>query len=162
MSEHPVDKLVRDYQDRITQGSFVGIYALDEASQDRVMECQAESCAQAFVELFEIPDDLDLEGFLEKMRMGGSSKVEIKRDGNTIRWEELHDGRCVCPLVTREVIPLDRALCRCAVHWLRKLFERRVEGPVRVTLLDSVALGGQNCVFQVVLGDDSPGPTPRV
>jgi hypothetical protein len=161
MSEHPVDKLVRDYQDRITQGSFAGIYALDEASQDRVMECQAESCAQAFVELFQISDDLDLEGFLEKMRMGGSSKVEIERDGNIIRWEELHGGRCVCPLVTREVIPLDVALCRCAVHWLRKLFERRVEGPVRVMLLDSVALGGQNCVFQVVVDDDSPAPARR-
>jgi hypothetical protein len=155
MADHPLDKMVRDFQDRITRGTFEGVYDLDGANLDRVMDCQAESCAQAFVELFQISDDLDLDAFLEKMKLGGSSKVEIQRDGNTIRWEEQHAGKCVCPLVTRQVIPLDPALCRCAVHWLRKLFERRAQGAVRVRLLDSVAFGSENCVFEVVVDEPS-------
>jgi hypothetical protein len=90
------------------------------------------------------------------MQMGGSSKIRIERDGNTILWEEQHEGQCVCPLVTREVVPLAPALCGCAKHWLRMLFERRVRGPVHVELLDSAAKGGQNCVFRVTLDDPSP------
>jgi hypothetical protein len=160
MADDPNEKLLYAYQDRITRGCYEGIYQLDEASLDRVMECQASECARAFVELFQIPDDLDLDAFLERMQMGGSSKIGVRREGNTILWEEFHGGRCVCPLVTREVIPLDPALCGCAVHWLRKLFERRVKGPVHVELVDSAAHGNENCVFRVTIDDPSPPDRP--
>jgi hypothetical protein len=153
MSEDPVEKIVRDFQDRITRGTYDGIYRLDEPDLDHVMECQAAACATAFAELYQIPDDLDLDGFLEKMEMGGSSKIRIRREGNTILWEELHGGQCVCPLVTRGVVPLEPGLCRCAVHWLRKLFEQHVRGPVQVEMLDSAALDGENCVFRVSIED---------
>jgi hypothetical protein len=156
MSDNPIEKLIRDFQDGITRGTYDGIYALDEPGLERVMECQADACVRAYVDLYQIPADLDLDAFLERIRMGGSSKVEIRRDGNTILFEELHGGQCVCPLVTREVIPLKPQLCRCAVHWLRKLFERHVRGPVRVELVDSAAQGSQNCVFRVEIDDPSP------
>jgi hypothetical protein len=74
MPEDPNEKLVRDFQDRIVQGCYRGIYGLDEAGLERVMECQADACAHAFLQLFGIPDDLDLDAFLEKMKLGGSSK----------------------------------------------------------------------------------------
>jgi hypothetical protein len=158
VAEHPAEKLVRDFQDRITRGSYDGIYALDEQSLDRVMECQAQACVGAYTELYQISEDLDLDAFLQKMTMGGSSKIRIRREGNTIQMEELHGGRCVCPLVTREVIPLEPGLCHCAVHWMRKLFERHVRGPVHVEMLDSAALGGENCVFRIEIEDPShPG-----
>jgi len=112
MSDNPIEKLIRDFQDSITRGTYDGIYALDEPGLERVMECQADACVRAYVDLYEIPADLDLDAFLEKMKMGGSSKVEIRRDGNMIFFEELHGGQCVCPLVTREVIPLEPQLCR--------------------------------------------------
>jgi hypothetical protein len=156
MSDDPVEKIVRDYQDRITRGAYRGLEALDDSSLDRVMECQAEECVRAFVDLYQISDELDLDAFLEKMKMGGSSKIEIERDGNTIVWKELHGGRCMCPLVTREVIPLQPGLCRCATHWLRMLVERHVRGPVRVELLDSPLRGGPHCVFRIEIDDVSP------
>lgn len=152
-SDHPLEKAIRDFQDRITEGTFQGIYALDEASRDRVMECQARACVRAFAEVYQIPADLDLEEFLERMRLGGSSKIRIERQGNTLLWEEQHEGRCVCPLVTRGVIPLDAALCGCAIHWLRMLIERHTEGSVHVELLESAAQGSPNCVFRVTLPD---------
>jgi len=158
MSDNPIEKLIRDFQDSITRGAYDGIYALDEPGLERVMECQAEACVRAYVDLYEIPAELGLEAFLEQMKMGGSSKIEIRREGNAILFEELHRGRCVCPLVTREVIPLEPRLCRCAVHWLRKLFERHVRGPVHVELVDSAALGSQSCIFRVEIADPSPPP----
>jgi hypothetical protein len=153
MTEHSIEALIRDYQDRITRGAYQGIYALDPRSRERVLECQAEACVRAFVELYQLSADLDLDAFLEKMELGGSSKIRIRRDGNTLMWEELHEGRCVCPLVTREVVPLEPGLCRCAVHWLRMLFERHVRAPVRVELVDSAARGNANCVFRVTIDD---------
>jgi len=155
MPDDPVEKIVRDFQEQIVRGAYDGIYALDEARLDHVMECQAASCAAAFTALYQIPDDLDLDGFLERMTLGGSSKIRVRREGDTILWEELHGGQCVCPLVTRGVIRLEPGLCRCAVHWVRKLFERHVRGPVRVELLDSAARGGENCVFRVTVEDPS-------
>ena len=38
MAEHPAEKLVRDDQDRITSGTYAGIYALDEPGPTQVME----------------------------------------------------------------------------------------------------------------------------
>jgi hypothetical protein len=156
MSDNPIEKLIRDFQDSITRGTYEGIYSLDEPALERVMECQADACVRAFADLYQIRADLDLDAFLERMTLGGSSKVAIQRNGNTILFEELHAGRCVCPLVTREVIPLEPGLCRCAVHWLRKLFERHVRGPVHVELVDSAALGNPNCVFRIEIEDPSP------
>jgi hypothetical protein len=157
VSDNPTEKLIRDFQDRITRGAYEGIYALDEAARDGVMQCQAHACVRAFTELYQISDDLDLDGFLEKMTMGGSSRIRIQReDPNTILWEELHEGECMCAFVTREVIPLEPGLCSCAVHWLRMLVERHVVGPVKVELLDSAAQGSENCVFRIEIEDPSP------
>jgi hypothetical protein len=156
MSDDPIEKLVRDFQDRIVRGTYDGVYRLEAPALDGVMECQASECVTAFTALYGIPDDLGLDAFLERMQLGGSSKISVERSGNEILWTEHHEGRCVCPLVSRGVIALDAKLCGCAEHWLRKLFERRVVGPVKVELLDSAAKGGQNCVFRVTIDDPSP------
>lgn len=153
MEESVVERMVRDFQDRITAGTWEGVCAVDEAARDQVLACQAASCVRAFAELYQIPRDLGLDAFLEKMAMGGSSKVEIERRGDEILWTELHEGRCVCPLVSRGVIPLDAKLCGCASHWLRMLFERHAGERVAVELVDSAARGGENCVFRVTLRD---------
>ena len=156
MSDNPIEKMIRDFQDDIIRGTYEGVYALDEPGLERVMECQATACVSAYADLYQIPGDLDLDGLLERLKLGGSSKIGIRREGNTIFLEELHGGQCVCPLVTREVVPLEPGLCRCAVHFMQKLFERHVRGPVRVELLDSAALGGQNCVFRIDIEDTAP------
>jgi predicted hydrocarbon binding protein len=150
--------MVRDFQDRITTGTWQGVCSIDAGARDKVLECQAASCVRAFAELYAIPHDLELADFLEKMRMGGSSRVVIERDGDDILWSEQHEGRCVCPLVTRNVIPLGTELCGCAAHWVRMLFERHARTRVAVELVESTAQGAENCVFRVkVLGAIDPG-----
>jgi len=114
----------------------------------------------AWAKLYGIPGELSLDEFLERLRMGGSSKIEIEREGNTLLWRELHEGECVCPLVTRGVVPLDDALCGCARHWVRTLLERHVVGPVEVEILESAARGDRNCTFRVQIGDDRHPTAP--
>ncbi len=152
MSDDWIADLVRDFQDTITRGTFAGISQLPEPQRDSVLACQARACVDEFVKLYDLPDNLDFDGFLARMTIGGPSKINVRRDGDTIVWEELHEGQCMCPLVRREVIPLQAMLCGCAVHWLRMLIERFAHRPCRVELLDSVARGSMNCVFSVTLG----------
>jgi hypothetical protein len=159
MSENSIEQMVRDFLARIIQGTFDGVYTLEEASRDRVMEHQAESCVRGYIELHQLPDDLDLDAFLERMETAEPGRIRIQRDGNAIIFDEPQGGQCSCPLVTQNVIPLRAELCRCSVSWIRKLFERHVRGPVRVEMLESVALGSQNCVFRIEI--DDPSPTAR-
>ncbi len=151
MAEDWIQQLIRDYQDTITKGLYEGIYRLEPKQLDGVMQCQAHACFEAFVKLYDIPEELDLDAFLERMSIGGPSKIAIRRDGDTILWEELHEGQCMCPLVKREVVALEPGLCVCAVHWVRKLIERHARRPARVEMLESVATGSRNCVFRITL-----------
>ena len=154
MSDDWIEQLTRDYQDVIVGGLYEGVYALGEESLDRVMRCQAEACFREFVKLYDLSESLDLDSFLSRMKTGGPSPIDIRRDGDTILWEERHGGRCMCPLVRREVVPLHTGLCRCAVHWLRMLIERHARRPAEVELLQSVAAGGDNCVFRISLASE--------
>jgi len=156
MAEDWIEQLMRDYQDRLTRGLYDGISQLPEQELDRVMQCQAHACVQEFVKLYDLPEHLDLDAFLERMKIGGPSKINVRRHGDTIFWEELHEGQCMCPLVKRDVIGLKPELCHCAVHWLRLLIERHARRGARVELIESVATGARNCVFRVILEPVSP------
>ena len=153
MTDDWLTEALRNYQDAGTRGTFEGIYSLDGEALDRVMHDQAEACVHAFVELFGISADLDLEAFLEHMQYGGSSKVHIERNGNDILWREEHHGECMCPLVKRGVIRLDEKLCVCAVHWLRMLVQRHTDEPVHVEMVESVAGGAESCTFRIRIGE---------
>lgn len=153
MGEDWIEQLMRDYQDSITTGVYDGVFRLPAAEVDTVMQCQAGACVEAFVKLYDLPDTLDFDTFLSRMTIGGPSKINIRRDGDVMYWEEMHEGQCMCPLVRRSVIALTPGLCGCAAHWLRMLVERFARRPARVELLESVADGRQNCVFRVTLGE---------
>ena len=155
MADDWIEQLARDYQDTITRGAYVGIYQLPEQQLDGFMACQAHACVNEFVKLYDLPEQLDLDTFLTRMATGGPSRINIQRSGDTIFWEEQHEGQCMCPFVRRDVIPLNPALCRCAVHWLRMLIERHARRPVHVELVDSVAKGGKNCLFRVTLSAEA-------
>lgn len=148
-----IEELKREFQDDITRGTFSGLMKLEHEQLDPVMECQAQACMESFVKLYDLPAHLDLDTFLKRIRTGGPSKIEIEREGDTILWRELHEGHCMCPLVSREVVPLSKGLCQCSIHWVRKLIERHAGRHARVELAESVAGGGQNCVFRIQLGE---------
>jgi hypothetical protein len=117
------------------------------------MDAQADTCMQAFVALHDIPADLDLDAFLERMRTTGPSRIMFDRpDADTIVWSELHDGVCVCPHVRQGVVELDPKLCSCGATWVRLLIERHARRHATVSLVESVATGARNCVYRITLG----------
>ena len=141
--------LIRDYQDKLTCGLYEAIYRLDQRSVDTLMQSQARSCVAAFVELGGMQVPMQLDAFLEAMRLAGPSKIDIRREGNVIHWTEEHHGECPCPFVRREVIRLHPTLCICATHWMRHLFETVAKTQVEVKTVETVATGADNCRFRI-------------
>jgi hypothetical protein len=149
-----VERLMAEYRDRLTGGLFAGIYQLEGEPLQTVMDAQADTCMQAFIALHDIPADLDLDAFLECMRTTGPSRIVLDRpDADTLLWNEMHEGVCVCPHVRQGVIALDPKLCSCGATWVRLLVERHARRHASVSLVESVATGAQNCVYRITLGE---------
>jgi hypothetical protein len=151
-----VENLMRDFQDRLTGGLFETIYKMDDVAVDTLMEGEAKTCVSAFVDLTGMDVPMDLEAFLEKMQTSGPSKVVVERDGDVLLWTELHQGKCVCPLVTRNVIPLDPKLCICGAYWVKHLFKTAANTEVDVETLETAAHGAENCCFRITIKRDEP------
>ncbi|MBI5287899.1 MAG: hypothetical protein HY873_02875 [Chloroflexi bacterium] len=153
-----VEDLMRSFRDKLVGGLYAGIYGLEPEPLQRVMDAQAEVCVSAFLALSDIPAELTLEEFLDRMKIAGPSRVVIERTGeDEFLWRELHAGECVCPFVRQEVIPLDPKLCLCGATWVRLLIERHAHRRADVELQCSVATGSDDCVYRVVLHEPLDG-----
>ena len=143
---------MRTVRDKLVGGLYAGIYRLEPAPLQVVMDAQADACVTAFLALSDIPPELDLEQFLERMKIAGPSRIVVERPAaDEFVWRELHEGQCVCPLVRQEVVPLDLKLCGCGATWVRLLVERHARRRAEVELLRSVATGSQDCAYRIVL-----------
>jgi len=151
-----VENLKRDFQDKLIGGLFETIYKMDDAAVDTLMEGEARTCVSAFIDMKSMSVPMDLDAFLETMRTSGPSQVRIEQDGDVILWTELHQGQCVCPLVTRNVIPLDPKLCICGAYWIKHLFKTAANTEVDVETIETAAHGAQNCTFRITI---KPGET---
>jgi len=147
-----VEQLMRNFRDELVGGLYEGIYGLEGEPLRRVMDTQATACVQALVALTDIPPELDLGAFLERMKISGPSRVRVEPAGDDeLLWTELHEGECVCPHVRQQVIRLDPKLCMCGETWVRLLIERHAHRHAEVSLVESVATGAQNCVYRIRL-----------
>ncbi len=149
-----VEKLMRDFQDKLTGGLFETIYKMDDAAVDTLMEGEAQTCVSAFIDLTSMSVPMGLDSFLKTMQTSGPSKVRVERDGDVILWTELHQGKCVCPLVTRDVISLDPKLCICGAYWVKHLFKTAANTEVDVETIETVANGAENCCFRITIKRD--------
>jgi hypothetical protein len=146
-----VQDLMRDFQNKLTCGLYDGIYELDGAPLDTLMDAQARSCVTAFVDMTSMTEPMDIDSFLERMRSSGPSQLDVQREGDVIHWTELHRGECVCPLIRLEVIRLDPKLCICGALWVKHLFRRVTGAEVEIETLETAATGSQNCAFRITL-----------
>jgi hypothetical protein len=144
-------ELIREFQDKLTCGLYDAIYRLDDRAVQPLLHAQARACVGAFLQLGTLPTQMPLDEFLQAMRTAGPSQIEIEREGNVIHWTERHQGHCVCPLVTRNVIRLDPKLCICGAEWVRHLFETVTSTQVDVRTLATAATGTQNCCFLITV-----------
>lgn len=158
-----VMSLIRDFQDKITAGLYEGVYSLEGQPLKDLMERQAHACGAAYLQLYGLPETMDLDEFLARIRYTGPSQIDIRRDGDVIDWVELHPDGCVCPLVKRGVIRLDQKLCVCGAAWVRYLFEKVANTPVDVETVETIATGAENCHFRIRLlafGAEAEPQTP--
>jgi hypothetical protein len=49
------------------------------------------------------------------------------------------------------VVRLDPKLCDCSRHWVQLLFDRIAHTPVDVKIIETVAMGGSACSFEITL-----------
>ena len=61
----------------------------------------------------------------------------------------MSDGFCMCPIVEDGPPGLSPTFCFCSTGYVGESFERRLGKPVTVELLDSLKMGGKECVFKV-------------
>lgn len=146
-----VMNLIRDFQDKITCGLYEAVYSLEGEPLEKLMQGQAHACGAAYIKLYGLPDHLELDDFLARIKHTGPSQISIERDGGVIDWTELHQDGCVCPLIKRNVVPLDQKLCVCGANWVKYLFENVTATPVDVEIIETIATGAENCHFQIRL-----------
>lgn len=136
---------------------------LNQETKIKLMQACGRSC---YIRAFGIADERkpspqDQQKYLGLLKQAGY-KVEQKGNLHTIiiNWGEKHqnpqglimqDGYCMCPIVETGPPDLSPTYCFCSTGYIRENLERRLGGPLQVELLDSLKLGGKDCVFKVTV-----------
>jgi hypothetical protein len=130
---------------------------LDAASRTKVMQACGRACFRgAHGEPGAKAKAGDLDRFLEQLR-GYVGPEALRREGDTIyfnyvknpRGLRVADGYCLCPIIESEPKTISKTYCACSVGYVKEMFDRVSEKPVRVELLESVRTGGKSCRFAV-------------
>jgi hypothetical protein len=100
----------------------------------------------------------------EYLRFLESSGYKVQREGRMISfiysWGRNHqnpqglmlqDGYCMCPIVESGPPGLSPTYCYCSTGYVKEGFERRIGKAVKVELLDSLKMGGKDCIFKLTI-----------
>ncbi len=121
---------------------------VDEETRVRVLESCGRKCIG--------------EGFLVKaqtLAKKSKSTDEFLENLNRI-WKHLHVDKngvfvvydqCYCPMVRSYKGKLSPSFCNCSVGWIKELFERSLNKPVKVEKLGTIKQGNKQCKFRVTL-----------
>ena len=121
---------------------------VDEETRIKVLESCGRKCIGAgFLARAEVlaKKSKNPEDFLEKL-----SKVwkhlHVDKNGVFVVYEQ-----CYCPMVKAYRGELSPSFCNCSVGWIKELFERSLNKPVKVEKLGTVKQGSKQCTFRVTL-----------
>lgn len=134
---------------------------LDQETKIKLMQACGRSC---FIHTFGVADENEpapeeRERYLQLLESRG---FKLRREGDVItfsfNWGRNHqnptglvmsDGYCMCPQVESGPPGLSPSYCYCSTGYVKESFERTLGKPVKVELLDSLKMGGKDCVFKV-------------
>ena len=135
--------------------------ALDQETRIKLMQACGRSC---YVRAFGVADERkptpeEREKYLQILESRG---FKIQREGSlatfTFNWGRDHqnptglimrDGYCMCPQVESGPKGLSPSYCYCSTGYVKESFERTFGTPVKVELLDSLKMGGKDCIFKI-------------
>ena len=135
---------------------------LDEATKIRLLQACGKSC---FTRAFGVADENkpgpeQIEASLRLLEQRGSEierregivtfRMNWGRDHQNPQGLILQDGYCMCPLVEDGPPRLSPTFCYCSTGYVKESFERLL-GPVDVELIDSLKMGGKDCIFKITL-----------
>jgi hypothetical protein len=138
---------------------------IDRETRIRLMQECGRSC---FIRAFGVADNRKPSPAAVKENLGLLEKrgYKMKRKGSTVsfnfNWGRnhqnpwgliLHDGYCMCPIVESSPARLSSTFCNCSTGYVKESFERTIGKPVTVELLDSLKMGGKDCLFKVTVQD---------
>jgi hypothetical protein len=138
---------------------------LDQETKIKLMQACGRSC---FIRAFGVADENEPTSQEQKryLELLGSRGFEIRREGNviafTFNWGRDHqnptglimsDGYCMCPQVETGPPDLSPSYCYCSTGYVKESFERTLGKPVKVELIDSLKMGGKDCIFKVEVED---------
>lgn len=75
-------------------------------------------------------------------------------------WKHLHVDKngvfavyeqCYCPMVKAYKGKLSPSFCNCSVGWIKELFERSLDKPVKVEKLGTIKQGSKQCKFKITV-----------
>ena len=135
---------------------------LDKEIKVRLLQECGRSC---FIRAFGVAD-ANRPALEEKeyLRFLESSGFKVQREGRVISfiysWGRNHqnpqglmlqDGYCMCPIVESGPPGLSPTYCYCSTGYVKEGFERRIGKAVKVELLDSLKMGGKDCIFKLTI-----------
>ncbi len=137
---------------------------LDLETRRRLMQANGRACyLRAFgVASDEKPTAEYAQGFIDSIKKDGN---EVKEEGGKtiviFNWGRKHqnpqglilqDGYCMCPIVESGPPRLSPTFCQCSAGYVKEIFARYTGRTVeKVEVLDSLKMGGRDCVFRVEL-----------
>ena len=154
---HPCDERVKFAEEWV--GRFMGVLdeGLDEATRARIMEANGAACARAYLassgrETSRVP----YEQWVDRVRSRGP-RQDLRIEGNVIHFQYLSnyqgkdapEGACLCPLVETKPKGLSGTFCHCSVGYVREIFSRQIDRPLKVELVEAVLRGGKRCRFKI-------------
>jgi hypothetical protein len=138
---------------------------LDQETKIKLMQACGRSC---FIHAFGVADEnaptvKERERYLQLLESRG---FKIRRKGDVItfsfNWGQNHqnptglimsDGYCMCPQVESSPAGLSPSYCLCSTGYVKESFERALGKAVKVELLDSLKMGGKDCIFKIEVHD---------
>ena len=134
---------------------------LDKKTKIRLMQACGSSC---YINAFGIAPE-EKPSREEAKRYIGALKArgyEVRQDSDKttilFSWGHDHqnpqglilsDGYCMCPLVETGPAGLSPTFCYCSTGYVKEMFERALGQSVQVELIDSLKMGGKDCIFEI-------------
>lgn len=138
---------------------------LDQETKIKLMQDCGRSC---FIRAFGVAEESEpsLQERDRYLQLLESRGFEIHRVGGAIifsfNWGQYHqnptglmmsDGYCMCPQVETGPLDLSPSYCYCSTGYVMESFERTLGKHVKVELIDSLKMGGKDCIFKVEVQD---------